>query len=141
MGIWDEFIFPRIAWTAKGPQIRQLVADIQLRPETVLFIDDNVMNLKEAQFYVPGLNVAEPDCLPGLLASPRLRGKPDPERQRRARYRVLEEKQALRSAQGDNEQFLRESGVRISFHTDIDEQFPRIHDPVSYTHLTLPTKA
>ncbi|GBQ60074.1 phosphatase [Komagataeibacter swingsii] len=134
MGIWDEFIFPRIAWTAKGPQIRQLVADIQLRPETVLFIDDNVMNLKEAQFYVPGLNVAEPDCLPGLLASPRLRGKPDPECQRRARYRVLEEKQALRSAQGDNEQFLRESGVRISFHTDIDEQFPRIHDLVNRTN-------
>src|ERR1035437_7614536 len=40
-GLWDEFIFPRISWQSKGPQILQIIDDAQLRAEQVLFIDDS----------------------------------------------------------------------------------------------------
>ncbi|MFT8468540.1 MAG: HAD-IIIC family phosphatase [Acetobacter syzygii] len=135
LGIWDDFVFPRIAWAPKGPLIQDIIEKIQLRPETVLFIDDNVTNLNEAKHFVPKLNVAEPDIIDALLDDPRLIGKPDPDLSRLKRYQVLETKQNDMSASGgDNEAFLRKSDIRVSFHADVDAEFPRIHDLVNRTN-------
>jgi FkbH-like protein len=135
LGIWDEFIFPEIAFAPKGPMVARIVENVQLRPESILFVDDNVTNLNEARFFVPGLQVAEPDILPGLLADARLKGKPDPEKKRLAHYKVLELKAAEKGeAAGDNERFLRASDIRVSFHHDIEAQFDRVHDLVNRTN-------
>ncbi|GCD53098.1 HAD-IIIC family phosphatase [Acetobacter pasteurianus] len=135
LGVWDEFIFPRIEWGPKGPLIKDIVEQIQLRPASILFIDDNVTNLNEALHFVPSINVAEPTIIPTLLADPKFKGKPDPTCKRLKQYRVLEAKQKDKSAMGgDNISFLRDSNIRISFHTDIEQQFPRIHDLVNRTN-------
>jgi hypothetical protein len=115
--------------------IQRIVDNIQLRPETILFIDDNVTNLNEALYFIPALQTAEPAIIPTLLADPRLAGKPDPEKSRLARYKILERKTAEQAAaSGDNQTFLRDSNVRISFHTDLEPEFARIHDLVNRTN-------
>jgi FkbH-like protein len=134
-GLWDEFVFPEIAFAPKGQMIQRIIENVQLRPETILFIDDNETNLGEAQFYTPKLNIAGPDVIATIAADPRFAGKPDPEKSRLARYKVLEKKATEQAAAGaDNEQFLRDCQIRISFHTDIEAQFPRIHDLVNRTN-------
>lgn len=135
LNLWHEFIFPRITWGPKGPQIQDIIEKIQLRPETVLFVDDNVTNLNEAMHFVPGINVAEPDVLETLLDNPLLKGKADPKRTRLERYRVLETKHKdIAANDGDNEDFLRKSNIRVSFHSDIEVEFARIHDLVNRTN-------
>jgi FkbH-like protein len=135
LGIWEFFIFPRVAFAPKGAMITEIIEAAQLRAASILFVDDNVMNLKEALHYNPGLQLAGPDILPGLLDDPRCKGKPDPVLDRLAHYKVLEQKQTDQSAAGgDNTEFLRSSQIRISFHYDILEQFPRIHDLVNRTN-------
>ncbi len=135
LGLWDYFVFPQIAWQPKGPMLKSIIRNVQLRPETVLFIDDNETNLNEAKFYLPKLQLADPSFIATALADPRLAGKPDPQGVRLARYKVLEAKQAEKAAAaGDNIKFLRDSDIRISFHTDILEQFPRIHELVNRTN-------
>jgi FkbH-like protein len=135
IGLWDEFVFPEIAFAPKGPMIQRIIENVQLRPETILFIDDNVTNLGEAQFYNPKLNIAEPAIIKTIATDKRFAGKPDPEKSRLARYKILETKAAEQAAAGaDNEQFLRDSQIRVSFHTDIEAQFPRIHDLVNRTN-------
>ena len=65
MGLWDEFVFPRIAFVPKGEVIKQLIADMQLRPVNVLFVDDNPHNLEEVAYAVPGISVVDartPEC-------------------------------------------------------------------------------
>ena len=52
-GIWDYFIFPSINWDPKGPRIAALIEAVQLRPETVLFIDDNPGNIQQALHFTP----------------------------------------------------------------------------------------
>ena len=49
--VWDYFVFPSIEWKPKGPLVKNLISNMQLRPENCLFIDDNISNLKEVQFY------------------------------------------------------------------------------------------
>lgn len=135
LGVWDFFIFPRIAFAPKGAMIRDIVEAAQLRAQSVLFLDDNPMNLNEAAHYCPGLQVADPAAIPGLRTDRRLAGKPDPALTRLARYKVLEQKQADRAgAATDNLGFLRQSEIRISFHHDVMAEFPRIHDLVNRTN-------
>ncbi len=135
IGLWDEFVFPEIAFAPKGPMIQRIIENVQLRPETILFIDDNLTNLGEAQFFNPKLNIAEPAIIPSIATDPRFAGKPDKEKSRLARYKILETKFAEQAAAGtDNAQFLRDSQIRVSFHSDIEAQFPRIHDLVNRTN-------
>src|SRR5438477_539613 len=42
--VWDYFILPSVNWEPKGPRLQSLIETIQLRPETVMLIDDNPMN-------------------------------------------------------------------------------------------------
>jgi FkbH-like protein len=135
LGLWDEFVFPEIAFAPKGEAIVRIVENVQLRPETVLFIDDNPVNLNEALYYNPKLNVADPSIIPAMLSDARFAGKPDVQKTRLARYKVLEQKASEKvAAKGDNLQFLRDSKIRISFHDDIEAEFPRIHDLVNRTN-------
>jgi FkbH-like protein len=135
LGVWDYFIFPRIAFAPKGALIKDIIETAQLRAPNVLFIDDNRMNLNEALHYNPGLQVCEPDAIAGLLQDRRLIGKPDPALARLANYKVLEKKALDQQAAGaDNLEFLRQSDIRVSFHHDVLAEFPRIHDLVNRTN-------
>lgn len=135
LNIWDDFIFPRIAWSSKGPLVQDIVEKIQLRPETVMFIDDNVTNLNEVKHFVPDINISEPDILETILDDPRFKGKPDPKHSRLKRYQVLESKHKdMAATGGDNETFLRKSDIRVSFHANIEDEFVRIHDLVNRTN-------
>ncbi len=142
-GLWDKFIFPKIAFAPKGAMVAQIIKDSQLRAATVMFIDDNVTNLNEALYYSPGLQIAEPDFLGSLLDDPRFTGKPDPELKRLKNYRVLERKLADQARLGgdagaggasDNLRFLRDSDIRISIHTSVEDQFARVHELVNRTN-------
>ncbi|MTA05556.1 MAG: HAD-IIIC family phosphatase [Actinobacteria bacterium] len=88
--IADYFVLPSIDWNPKGPRIRRLIEDLNLRPINVLFIDDLAKNLEEARFVSPELNVALPEILDTLLDNPAVAGKPDPALKRLKRYKVLD---------------------------------------------------
>ncbi|MFT8421288.1 MAG: HAD-IIIC family phosphatase [Gluconacetobacter sp.] len=135
LGIWDHFIFPQIAFASKGPMIRNIVEATNLRPKTIMFIDDNPMNLNEALFLYPDLQVAAPSSIAHLESDSRFKGKPDPQMERLGRYKILENKKNDKKNDiGNNNAFLKQSRIRISFHYDIQETFPRIHDLVNRTN-------
>jgi FkbH-like protein len=99
-GMSGDFVFNSISWAPKGPRLAALVAAVQLRPETVLFIDDNPANLAEALHFVPGLQVADDSIVPDLVQDARCQGKDDPALQRLAHYRVLQQRQADQALAG-----------------------------------------
>jgi FkbH-like protein len=125
LGLWDAFVFPRIAFVPKGEAVRQLIADMQLRPVNALFIDDNPHNLHEVAAAVPGIRVmdaTEAACdtlLEGIVAKHRHIDK-----SRVEEYRVLQTKIDEREASSmSNEEFLRSSDIRILF-TRITDNVP-----------------
>lgn len=114
LGVRELFVFLRVSWQPKGPIIRQLLLDMQLRAPNALFLDDNPMNRAEALHYNPGLQVADPAELPQLAPALLQLGKPDPAYARLEQYRLLERQQQARAAyEGDNLAFLRDAGVRV----------------------------
>jgi FkbH-like protein len=143
-GIWDSFIFPSINWEPKGPRLAALVESVQLRPGTILFIDDNAMNRAEAAHFVPGIQVADETVIPALLDDPRLRGKDDEGLTRLAQYKMLERRQKdarAASVRGDNSEFLRGSHIRVSIEHDLEPHIDRAIELINRTNQLNYTKA
>ena len=112
--VWQYFVFPSIDWTAKGARIKKLIADMNLRPANVLFIDDNESNLNEAKFFCPDIQVLGAEDLPVLYAAiDEYTGKMDPEHSRLDRYRILEKKRTELDKADSNADFLRDSQICV----------------------------
>jgi FkbH-like protein len=133
-GLWGYFVFPSINWDAKGPRLAALIEAVQLRPTTVLFIDDNPHNLAEAQHFVPGLQVATPEILPDLLDHPLCRGKDDAQLTRLQQYQLLEKRQTASATTGDATAFLRASAIQVEISFDLDPHLDRAIELINRTN-------
>jgi len=121
-GLWDEFVFPRIAFVPKGAVVQQMIADMQLRPQNVLFIDDNPHNLREVATASPEIHVIDarlPECdalLQRIADDNAHVGK-----SRVADYRLLETKVGERETNAlSDEAFLLQSGIHATFSDRMD---------------------
>lgn len=130
MGLWDYFLFPSIDWTSKGGRIRDIITSMGLRPCNVLFVDDNKSNLEEARFLLPDLQTAMPEDLPALQEHSALVGRPDPSMTRLAQYRLLEAKSNDRSNYSSNDEFLRQSDIRVELLPETQPHLDRIHEMI-----------
>jgi FkbH-like protein len=137
-GIWDYFVFPSINWEPKGPRIARLIETVQLRPTTILFIDDNPMNLNEAAFFAPGVQIAAETIIPDILKDPLFKGKDDSGLTRLAQYKLLERRKqdesAAVSATGSQLAFLRSSNIRVQFDYDLDANIDRVVELINRTN-------
>jgi len=133
--VWDYFIFPSVNWEPKGPRLQALIDTIQLRPETVMLIDDNPMNRNEALFFVPGMQVADETVIPELLSNPLFKGNDDRALTRLKQYKLLEKRKADEiAAGGSNVEFLRSSNIRIQIEHDIESHVERVIELVNRTN-------
>ena len=126
LGIFEEFVFPEIAWSPKGPAIARILDNCRLRAANALFLDDNRSNRKEAQYYNPELEVRGPEVIRRLLDDPALGGKPDPDRRRLAQYKQLERRSRERHSLGDNRSFLEQSNIEVVRIEDLEPYRERI---------------
>ncbi|OFT77187.1 hypothetical protein HMPREF3104_02780 [Corynebacterium sp. HMSC30G07] len=116
LGMGDEFVFNEIAFEPKGVRVRRIVEDMNLRFPDVVFVDDNVSNLKEVEFACEGIITidATTPVLDQFLSESiqeTVGGS-----SRVERYRILERKRADKESSGvSNTEFLRSSGVKVSF--------------------------
>ena len=67
LGVWDLFVFPSINWDSKGPQLKDKLDKMALRPVNVLFLDDNPSNLGEAKHFLPDIQTGGPEVIPELI--------------------------------------------------------------------------
>lgn len=140
LGLWDYFVFPSIAWIAKGGAIAQIISDANLKPKNALFIDDNETNLAEARFLTPDLMTAGPEVIPDLIKNAPTLGKDDKELTRLEQYHQLEQKRSDEKRYSDPLEFLRQSNVRVSIESDCLSVFDRLLEMISRTNQLNYTK-
>jgi FkbH-like protein len=133
--ILDYFVFPSISWEPKGPRIAALIESAQLRPQTVMFLDDNPSNRAEAVAAVPGLQVESERFIARLLSDRRFIGKDDLQLSRLAKYKLLEKRQQDRKESKDtNEDFLRSSDIRVVIEYDVVAHIERVVELINRTN-------
>lgn len=134
LGVLDYFVFNSINWQPKGQRIKQMIADMNLRAENVLFIDDSHLNLEEAKYYSPKIMTASPEIIDELFEAVSKTEKDDLNLERLNRYKILEKKQNEKQSMGSNEEFLLQSDIHADIHTDCLSQLDRIHELVLRTN-------
>lgn len=134
LGAWQEFVFPSINWEPKGQRIASIVSDINLRPNNVLFIDDNHGNLMEAKHYCPGLMTAYPDALPGIGVQLKQRAQKGVDRTRYEQYRALENKVTASKTASSNEEFLKNCNIEVTIERCSRDSLDRIYELVHRTN-------
>jgi FkbH-like protein len=120
------FIYPSIDWSAKGPRIKAIIDNAQLRPETVLLIDDNHLNRAEAIDLNPGLNVVAETFIHRILDHGQFAGKDDHSLTRLAQYKAMELRKsdaAIATESGDD--FLRNSGIKVYIEYNLEANIDR----------------
>lgn len=127
-GVWDLFVFPSINWDSKGPQIKDKLDKMALRPVNVLFLDDNLSNLGEAKHYLPEIQTGGPEVIPDLIRQVASLEKKDLKHKRLAQYKVLETKDEASKSFASSEDFLYDSHIQVEVHEDCLNQIGRIHE-------------
>ena len=97
LDLLEHFVFPSVNWEAKGARVKRLIEDMQLRPQNVLFLDDNHSNREEVRYFCPEIMVEGPEVIGQLSALADASEKRDPEHKRLKQYKVLEEKHREKS--------------------------------------------
>ncbi|GAL96070.1 HAD family phosphatase [Acetobacter tropicalis] len=135
LGIWEYFIFPSISWDPKGARIQKIIESVKLRPASIMFIDDNPMNLNEAKTLIPELQISDENFIEKILSDERFVGKNDSEFKRLNDYKLLEKKQgAILNSKGDTEDFLRKSNITVEIDYNVEENIDRVIELINRTN-------
>lgn len=126
IGAMEYFVFPSINWEAKGVRIKRIITDMQLRPANVLFLDDNHLNIAEAEFYCPEIMTAGPEVIPALIKCTQKQYDSGKRKNRMQQYRILEQKCSEREDFGSNEEFLTASCIKVEISEDCSDKTERI---------------
>lgn len=129
--IFDYFVFPSINWTPKGQRTADMIKTMSLRPENVLFIDDEPSNLEEVKFYSPGIMVALPDIIPQLINFVGALKPSDIKHTRLENYKLLERKNIEEKKFDNNEAFLFASNIKVQRIEECLPELDRIHELIS----------
>lgn len=124
----EFFVFPSVNWEPKGGRIQKMIADMQLRAENVLFIDDNPSNRGEVEYACKEIMIAAPEDILKLGEEAACAEKRDLQHARLKQYQLLEAKHMERTHSASNEAFLMGSNIRLEILHDCKEQLERIHD-------------
>lgn len=131
LGIGNLFIFPKISFSSKGPQVKTIIEQTQLRAQNVLFIDDSEFILKEVEFHNPNIQTLLVDQFKKIDVNNW--GKNDPTRERLKQYKILEKKTEdktsfLEVVNKDDHSFLEQCHIEVDIYpvTIQDPQIDRI---------------
>ena len=126
LGVLDFFVFPSINWEPKGGRIKHIIEEMQLRAPNVLFLDDNHLNIAEAEFFCPTIMTAGPEVIDDLLRCAKAQHESGKRKNRILQYRILEQKQTEREDFGSNEEFLSSSQIHVEINENCVDQAERI---------------
>lgn len=140
-GAWPYFVFPHIDWEPKPDTIAALLAEVQLRPQNVLFLDDKPRIRAQVVAAIPELLGSAPAEAFSQTFRRWSSGRvpTDPTLKRLDHYRLLERRHRERSAfvAGDptrQEDFLRASDIRCQLLPVTSDLAPRVHELMERAH-------
>ena len=105
LGLADWFVRTRVGWGSKAASIAEIVSELNIGLDTVLFVDDDPFEREAVRHELPQVRAADGSRLDGLLERPDL----DPPvvsadaRQRRLRYRADARRQEAELTFGGSE--------------------------------------
>ncbi|GGH58123.1 hypothetical protein GCM10008014_30430 [Paenibacillus silvae] len=132
-GLWEYFVFPEISWKPKGQMVKNIINSAKLRANNVLFIDDLAANLDEVKSLNPGIWTIYPESIHQIPSYPVFQSTGSSD-ERLQYYKILEKKKEEIEYLSSNEEFLRQSEIRIFIDFDCTKHIDRIDELINRTN-------
>jgi len=132
--LWELFVFPEISYMPKGEAVKRIIENMQLREENTLFIDDNITNLKEVEFYNPNISVMKASYIKNMAMKSLFLNNSDKSHNRLANYKLLEKKFVDKKATNSNIEFLITSEIKVKITNECVNEIDRIYELISRTN-------
>ena len=130
--LWRNFVFPVIAFDAKGPAIAALVESANLRPEKCPPHRRQPAESARGRILRAGSDDGRARGHSAVAAGlARRAGANDPEHVKLPQYKQIETKIAARSHSQSNEDFLRQCDIGIEIDIDVEPHIDRIIDLIN----------
>ena len=126
--LWDIFVFPKIDFLPKGQTIKSLLKEMHLRAQNAVFVDDNISNLEEVLFYNSGIKVLNANECEKFLSKIIKESSDNTNLSRFNQYKQLDKRTQIQKNFSSNNDFLKQSNIRLKFLDVTDDLFERLFE-------------
>lgn len=134
LGIWKYFVFPKINFLPKGPMVKQILEEMHLRDENVIFIDDDYKNHLSVKYHNPLIKTLNPETGIKYLKELKKILNEDKNLKRLCQYKLLEQKQKEQKKYVSNIEFLKQSNIVIKFIPLKEDLIDRTYELITRTN-------
>ena len=136
LGILDYFVFSKINWEPKSLNIKRIIRQMNINPDTIVFVDDNPFERLEVSQQEPRLTCIDPAELLDFVKCDRFNMVvTEDSRNRRQTYKMLENlKKEEEEWEGNIDDFLISCKIRVEIFHPSDELIPRCFELLQRTN-------
>lgn len=135
-GIDEYFVFPKINWNPKGANITQTIKQLNIKPDTIVFIDDNPFERSQVSEIVEKITCIDPRELIEYTKSSRFDVIVNEDSiKRRSTYKMLEQmKQEEEEWAGDIDNFLLSCKLEVTLQKPTSSTIDRCFELLQRTN-------
>lgn len=136
-GIHQYFIYSQILWCKKSESVKKILNSLHLRPQNVLFVDDNEFEREEVKSVFPDIKIDDASDILSLLLLPGIANQTESKAAaERVAFYKLDEKRIKDNEcfQGTNNDFLMSCDIRLSINIASESDFGRIGELIERTN-------
>lgn len=135
-GIDEYFVFKKINWNPKSVNIRKTLEQMNIHPDTVVFVDDNPFERDEVKLRLPSITCLDPKDMLSFAKCSRFDTViTEDAKKRRETYRMLEElKSEEETWSGNIDDFLVSCKIHLNLSAPTDQTLPRCYELLQRTN-------
>jgi len=132
----EYFLFPQISWNPKSESIRSIIQQMNIGPDSVLFVDDSPFELEQVRAILQEVRVLEAHEYKNLLSRPECDVPISEESANRRRlYQVESKRRAVKQSFADDyKSFLKHCDIRMTLSAMTNESLERVHELTQRTN-------
>ncbi len=136
LGIEEYFVFKKINWDPKSVNIGKTIKQMNINPNTIVFVDDNPFERNEVSLSYPSVTCVDPTDLLEFVKCQRFNMVvTEDSRNRRATYKLLESLKAEEEQwEGNINDFLKSCQIKVHLSAATDKTIPRCYELLQRTN-------
>ncbi len=136
LGINDYFVFKKMNWNPKSVNIANTIKQMNINPDTIIFVDDNPFERNEVLLHQPSITCVDPSEIEDLSLCSRFNAiVTEDSRKRRNTYKMLE---AMATEEenwnGDINDFLKSCNIKAQVSKPNPEEIARCYELLQRTN-------
>ena len=136
LGIADYFVFKKINWDPKSVNISKTIRQMNINPNTIVFVDDNPFERNEVSLAHPSLTCVDPSEIMSFAKCKRFNVVvTEDSKKRRHTYEMLESMKTEEEAwDGNIDDFLMNCHIKVKLSTPTDDNIMRCYELLQRTN-------